>query len=399
MTIPLAVPNLEGNESVYLQECVRSTFVSSVGPFVDRFAAMVATESGAADSAVLCSGTVALQMALEALGIGPGDIVICPTLSFIATANAIHHSGACPWFIDSCAVDWVLDLDILREEIETRTKRLPGGLRVHRATGLRLRAIMPVMTMGATLDFDALMQLAGDYDLRVVVDAAAAIGARAAGNRRLCETGVDAVCYSFNGNKTVTCGGGGAVASADRELIACIRHLTTTGRVGRDYDHDIAAYNFRMTNVQAAIGVAQMERLGQFLARKAEIARQYMSLAAEYPALSAFPAPRFGLNTHWFSGFYLSDMSLPAERAAAISAAFRQHMVAAGIDLRSFWKPLHLQGPHARAPRSRMTVAEGLWQRIYPLPCSTHLSEADLAHVLRSARAFWDSAAWSEQTA
>jgi dTDP-4-amino-4,6-dideoxygalactose transaminase len=399
MMIPLAVPNLEGNEATYLQECIRTTFVSSVGPFVDRFAAMIAEESGAADSAVLCSGTVALQMAIEALGIGQGDTVICPSLSFIATANAIHHSGARPWFIDSSAADWAVDIGLLRDQILTQTDVLAGGMRVHRATGLRVRAIMPVMIMGATLDFDALTALAREFGLHVVVDGAAAIGARASGDRRLCETGVDAVCYSFNGNKTVTCGGGGAVASSSKALIARIRHLTTTGRVGRDYDHDIAAYNFRMTNVQAAIGVAQMERLGQFLTRKAQIAARYAALAADHPSLSAFPTPDFGLNTHWFSGFYLSDMSLGADRVQAISAAFRAHMVAAGIDLRCFWKPLHLQAPHAGAPRSPMPVAEDLWQRIYPLPCSTHLPEADLDHVLRAAGDFWHGTGWAEVAA
>lgn len=394
MTIPLAVPNLEGNEDVYLQDCIRSTFVSSVGPFVDRFATMIAAESGASDSAVLCSGTVALQMAIEALGIGQGDIVICPSLSFIATANAIHHSGAQPWFIDSTEEDWSIDLDLVREEIETQTFLLPGGIRVHRATGLRLRAIMPVMIMGATLDFDALTSLAREFNLRVVVDGAAAVGARAKGDRLLCETGVDAVCHSFNGNKTITCGGGGAVVSADKDMITRIRHMTTTGRVGRDYDHDIAGYNFRMTNVQAAIGVAQMERLDQFIDRKSAIARRYADLVKEHAALSPFPTPVFGRSTYWFSGFYLSDKSIPNDQAIAISKAFRAHMVNADIDLRSFWKPLHLQAPYVGAPRSAMPVAEGLWQRIYPLPCSTNLSDADLEHVLTSAHNFWYSSAW-----
>ncbi len=391
MTIPLAVPNLLGKEAEYLQQCIETTFVSSVGPFVDRFAQQISQESGAADSAVLCSGTVALQMALEGLGIGEGDIVLCPTLSFIATANAIHHSGASPWFVDCSAADWLIDLDKLRHEIETQTVLVAGNLRLHRATGKRLRAIMPVMIMGATLDFTRLMALAEEFGLRVVVDAAAAIGARAPGGQRLCETGVDAVCYSFNGNKTITCGGGGAVASASKDLIARIRHMTTTGRVGRDYDHDIAGYNFRMTNVQAAIGVAQMERLDQFLTRKAEIAAAYAGLAAEFGQLKPFPKLAGGRSTFWFSGFYLADMSIPDDRVAEISQAFRAHMVAAGIDLRAFWKPLHMQPPYFGAPQGRLDIAEGLWQRIYTLPCSTHLTDDELDRVLSAARTFWQA--------
>lgn len=385
MKIPLAVPNLLGREAEYLQQCITSTFVSSVGPFVDRFEAEIAALSGTERAVVLCTGTTALNMALEGLGIGAGDLVIIPTLTFIATANAVRHSGADVWMMDVDPATWTLDLGLARRMIEDQTDPHPQG-RLHRASGKVLRAIMPVMIMGASLDFASIVALARDFGLRVVVDAAAAIGTRAAGDLPIAATGVDAVCYSFNGNKTVTCGGGGAIAAADSALIQKIRHLITTGRVGANYDHDIVAYNYRMTNVQAALGVAQLERLDQFLARKAEVRDRYAALAARHKDLEPFPEPAFGKNGHWFSGFwYTGDRT-------ELCDAFRAHMNAAGVDLRPFWKPIHLQAPYRDALATPAPVAEHLWQRLFPLPCSTHITEAELAQVITAADAFWTKA-------
>ena len=382
MKIPLAVPNLLGREAEYLQQCITSTFVSSVGPFVDQFEAEIARLSGTAQAVVLCTGTTALNMALEGLGIGAGDLVIIPSLTFIATANAVSHSGAQVWIADVAMDTWTLDLALVRRMIEADTVPHAQG-RLHVTSGRVLRAIMPVMVMGATLDFAAIVALAREFGLRVVVDAAAAIGTRAAGDVAIAATGVDAVCYSFNGNKTVTCGGGGAIAAADAALVGRIRHLISTGRVGANYDHDIVAYNYRMTNVQAALGLAQLERLDAFLARKAELRDAYAAVAARHNDLHAFPEPVFGKNGHWFSGFWYSGADV------ARCDAFRVHMNAAGVDLRPFWKPIHLQKPYAQALATAMPVSEYLWQRLFPLPCSTHLSAADLDQVVTAAEGFW----------
>lgn len=382
--IPLAVPNLEGDEAALLQVCIESTFVSSVGPFVTEFENRIATLSGVAQAAVVCTGTVALQMALEGLGIGAGDLVIMPSLTFIATSNAISHSGAAPWLVDVTADTWTLDLALCRRLIEVETDPNPGGKgRIHRASGQILRALAPVMVMGATLDFDAIVALARDFDLHVVVDAAAAVGGKGAGDVGLAATGVDAVCYSFNGNKTVTCGGGGAVAAVDPVLIQRIKHLTTTGRVGGNYDHDVIGYNFRMTNVQAAIGVAQLRRLDAFLAAKTAHHAAYTDLAAAFPVLKPFPELDQGRSTYWFSGFHYTGKDM------ALCDAFRAHMNDAGVDLRMFWKPIHLQAPYAGTLQSPMLVSTALWERIFPLPCSTHLTVAERSLVLDAARQFW----------
>ena len=380
--IPLAVPNLEGNEAAYLQECITSTFVSTVGPFVGKFESQIAELSGTASAAVLCSGTTALHLALEGLGIGEGDLVMGPALTFIASPNAVRHARADVWLADVSANDWMLDVVAARAAIEAQTDPHPSG-RLHRDSGKVLRALMPVMIMGSVPDFPALVSLAKAFNLRIIVDAAAAIGTTAANGDALGGTGVDAVCYSFNGNKTVTCGGGGAVAASDDALIARIKHLSSTGRVGANYDHDIVAYNYRMTNLQAALGVAQLERLDDFLKAKHEIRDRYADLSDKFADLSPFPELRHGKDGHWFSGFwYTGDKQ-------GIETEFQTHMKAAGVDLRPFWKPVHLQKPYATALAEPMPVTDGIWKRIFPLPCSTHITPADLDTVIAAAFEFW----------
>lgn len=382
MKVPLAVPNLNGREAEYLQECIRSTFVSTAGPFVNRFEQQIADISGTDTATVTCSGTVALHMALEGLGIGTGDLVMVPSLTFIASANSVRHSGADVWLVDCGRDDWTIDLELAGEAIERHTVAHPAG-RLHVESGRVLKALMPVMIMGSSLDFDAHVRFARQYGLRVVVDAAAAIGAEAADGTALGATGVDAVCYSFNGNKTVTSGGGGAVAAADRGLVDRIDHLVSTGRVGTAYDHDVVAYNFRMTNVEAAIGVAQLERLEQFLVRKREIHDRYVELASRHPDLEPFPTPTLGRSAYWFSGLFFTGDDLGR------CDEFRSFMVGHDIDVRPFWKPIHLQAPYAGAISTDVSVTDRLWRRIVPLPCSTGITDGELDFVVDRAAEFW----------
>lgn len=381
--IPLATPNLNGRESEYLQDCITSTFVSTVGQFVVDFETRIANLSGTSSAVVLCSGTTALHLAIEGLGIGEGDLVMVPSLTFIATANSVKHARADVWLMDVSVDDWMMDVVRARAAIIAKTDPHPKG-RLHRASGKVLRAIMPVMIMGSVPDFDAFVALGKEFDLRIIVDAAAAIGTTRKDNVALGATGVDAVCYSFNGNKTVTCGGGGAVAAADPALIDTIKHLSSTGRVGANYDHDIVAYNYRMTNLQAAVGLAQLERLDSFLDSKQAIRDRYADMAAEFADLAPFPEPQHGRNGHWFSGvWYTGDRD-------DLDSAFQAHMKAAGVDLRPFWKPLHLQKPYIEALAESMQVTTDIWRRIFPLPCSTHIGQDDLNTVVAAAKAFWN---------
>ena len=373
--IPIAVPNLAGNEGAYLAQCVAENFVSSVGAFVTRFEQMVAEAAGAPDAVATASGTTALHTALATLGVGHGDLVILPAMTFIGSANAINQAGARPWLIDVSRESWTLDPQRLEAALAGKTRRDGDGSLRHIATGERVAAIMPVYTMGVPADMEAISAVARQYRLPVVADAAAALGATYQG-KPIAAMGADISCFSFNGNKTVTCGGGGAIVATDPKLSARARHLSTTARVGRNYDHDVAGFNYRMTNLQAAVGVAQMENLELFLDRKRRIATLYQDRLTRHPLLSAFPNPNHAQGTFWFSGVVL-DRSIGERLPETI-----EHLRANDIDARLFWKPMHLQAPYADCPREALDVTEDVWQRVLVLPCSTSLTDAEQEHVI-----------------
>jgi dTDP-4-amino-4,6-dideoxygalactose transaminase len=373
--IPIAVPNLAGNEAAYLAQCVAENFVSSVGAFVTRFEQMVAEATGAPGAVATSSGTTALHTALATLGVEHGDLVILQAMTFIGSANAIHQAGARPWLMDVTRQSWTLDPQQLDEALGKKTRRDADGTLRHIDSGARVAAIMPVYTMGTPADMPAIAAVARRYGLPVVADAAAAIGASLDG-RPLADMGADISCISFNGNKTVTCGGGGAVVSCDPALLKRARHLSTTARIGLNYDHDVAGFNYRMTNIQAAVGVAQMENLASFLQRKRQIAARYKDRLTRHPLLSAFPDPNYAQGAFWFSGVVL-DPAI-GDRIPGII----EHLRANDIDARLFWKPMHLQAPYADCPREPLPVTEDVWQRVLVLPCSTSLTEAEQEHVV-----------------
>lgn len=372
--IPLAVPDVSGNEAAYLQECIQSTYVSSVGPFVKRFEAMLSESTGAADTVTTCSGTSALHLALTTVGVGRDDLVILPDLTFIASANAISHCGASPWLVDVRPDTWTLDVSALERLLVEQT-RMDGKALIQGPTGRRIAAIMPTYTLGAPVDMDPLCALASRYGLPIVADGAAALGATYKG-KPLARMGATLTAISFNGNKTVTSGGGGAIVGADAALVARARHLGSTARLGSDYDHDAVGYNYRLTNIEAAVGCAQMERLPQFIAAKRHIRQSYDAAFAGHPMLATFPECPWGDSACWMSGAFLKPKA--AGRAAAIRSRLRDR----GIDARPFWKPMHLQAPYATAPRGDVAVSTSLWQRILTLPCSVALSESDLQRTI-----------------
>jgi dTDP-4-amino-4,6-dideoxygalactose transaminase len=372
--IPLCVPNLGGNEAIYLQECISSTFVSSVGPFVDRLARLTAEAAAVRYAVPTSSGTTGLQLALVAAGVGTGDLVVLPSFTFIASANAISHCGARPWLMDVDAGSWTLDPVLLRRMLETRAERRGGALR-HKATGARIAAIMPVYTLGQPADMDAITAVAGEFGLPVVADAAAALGARYKG-RPVGEMGADLSVFSFNGNKTVTSGGGGAVLGNDEAQMALVGHLSTTARIGPAYDHDRVGFNFRMTNLQAAVGVAQLERAETLVAAKRRISATYDAAFLGLRGVSRFPAPEWAQSACWFSGLVLSSSV----------ASLCQRLKIQGIEARPFWKPIHRQEPYRVAPATDMPVAEAVWDRVVTLPCSTHLTDAEQSRVIDAVR-------------
>lgn len=370
--IPLSIPDLSGNEAVYLQECVTTGFVSSVGPFVGRLERLVAEETGSAGAVATSCGTTGLHVALVALGVGRDDLVIAPSFTFIASVNAISHCGAQPWLLDVERTSWGLDPEILARVLAEQTRPGPNGP-VRTACGRRIGAIVPVHVLGTPPHMEAIVAIARRHGIPVLADAAAAIGATYEG-RPLGQWGADLSVLSFNGNKTVTSGGGGAVFGCDQELLDRVRHLSTTARVGSDYLHDAVGYNYRMTNLQAAVGCAQMERAGELVAAKRRIRVLYDEAFAGLAGSTAFPQPNWGQSGCWFSGLVVDS--------PATSERLRAHLRANGIDARPFWRPAHLQPPYADAPRTPLPVTEDLWQRVVTLPCSTNISPEEIQRVI-----------------
>lgn len=371
--IPLAVPDLTGNEARYLQACIDSTFVSSVGPFVTQFEEAVAAAAGAPHAVATSSGTAGLHVALTALGVGRDDLVILPSLTFIASANAIAYCGATPWLLDVSPASWTLDAELLEQVLQQETLR-QGDRLIHRGTGQRVAAILPVYTLGLPADMERIVAIANAYQLPVVADAAAALGATVQG-RTVGALGAALTVFSFNGNKTVTTGGGGAVVG-EFALVERVRHLATTARLGDAYDHDCIGFNYRMTNLQAAVGCAQLERLAQFIQAKRQIRARYEAAFQECAQLEAYPAPAGFESACWFSGAVVKGVTL--DGMERVLAAVRQDGVAA----RPFWKPIHRQAPYQHAPKTAQSVSDALWFRVLTLPCSTGLTEAQQAHVI-----------------
>jgi dTDP-4-amino-4,6-dideoxygalactose transaminase len=309
-------------------------------------------------------------------GLFGDDLVIIPSFTFVATANAVVHAGATPWLMDVTRNTWTLDVNQLADELEHNTKVKRGTL-VHRGSGKRVAAIIPVHTFGTPADMNEIVAVAKRYSLPVVADSAAALGATLH-SRPIGQLGADLNVFSFNGNKTVTAGGGGAVSGDDEALVSKVRHLTTTARVGANYDHDVVGFNYRMTNLQAAVGCAQMEQLDTFVTKKRAIRLTYDNAFTSLPGVSPFPTSPNSESACWFSGF-VTDAST-AERV-------RVALQSQSIDARPTWKPMHLQAPYMDTPRSSLDVSDEIWPCIVTLPCSTGITNAELDTVIEAVRA------------
>lgn len=271
--IPLSVPNMAGNEWKYVKDCLDTGWISSVGAYVTQFENMVAAFAGAKYGVAAVNGTSALHISLLLSGVKQNDYVILPNLTFVASANSIKYLGAEPILIDADPDMWQMDLDLLEEFLENETDEL-GGYLIYKKDGRRIGAIMPVHILGNMCDMDRFLAIVKKYPLPIVEDATEALGTTykgiSAGNFS------PLACFSFNGNKIISTGGGGVIVTNDEALAKQAKHLTTTAKASADeYYHDEVGYNYRLVNVLAAIGVAQMELLPSFIKRKKEIVDFY----------------------------------------------------------------------------------------------------------------------------
>ena len=356
--IPLSVPDLRGNEAVYLAQCIADNWVSSAGPFVTEIEARVAALLGRSHAVATVSGTAALHLSLIAAGIGPGDRVVVPDWTFAATANAVFHAGAEPFLVDVTPESWTLDPALTGEVLA--------------APANRVRAVIAVDALGHPADMDRLSELCAAAGVALIEDAAAAIGARYKG--RPAGSLGDLATLSFNGNKTVTAGGGGAVVTDDGERAARIRHLSTQARRGAAYLHDSVGYNYRMTNLNAAVGLAQFERLDEMVAAKRRIAAAYDAALAGRADLTPMPRADWAEGSCWLYSVLCGD--------EADAEGLVGHLAAADIEARVFWRALSPQPPFAECPRLLSGVAASLSGRTVSLPSSSGLTTAQLDKVL-----------------
>jgi perosamine synthetase len=377
--VPLCVPVLGEREWLYLKECLDTNWVSSAGPFVDRFERTVAGYVGAHHAVAAVSGTAALHIALLVAGVQPDDEVLVSTLTFIAPANAIRYVGAWPVFIDAEPEFWQMDPDKLRDFLHKECVRRGGAVH-NRATGRRIRAILPVHILGHPCDVDPLADLARQFDLAIIEDATEGLGARLRG-RMVGRLG-DVAALSFNGNKIITTGGGGMVLTDNAEWARRARYLMTQAKDDPvEYVHHDIGYNYRLTNIQAALGVAQMERLENHIAAKRRIAETYAAAFSNTSGITAMREAPWAFSTYW-----LYTISVDPAAYGMTSRTLLESLARSGIQSRPLWQPIHMSRAHRMSQSYRCEVAEQLYLDALSLPCSVSLRPEDQERVIHAVR-------------
>lgn len=363
--VALHEPALDGNEWLYVKDCLDSGWVSSVGSYVDRFERELGEYVGGYAVAVV-NGTAALHTCLRLAGVEANDEVVVPALTFVATANAVSYCGAIPHFVDSAESTLGIDperlADYLKDIVVFR-----ANASWSRHTGRRIRAVVPMHTFGHPVDLDPLVEVAAHYRLALVEDAAESLGSY----YKNMHTGVvgSIGALSFNGNKVITTGGGGAVVTRDRKLASVAKHLTTTARVPHrwSFSHDMVGYNYRMPNINAALGCAQLERLPDFIEKKRNLAERYARAFAGIEGLRIFREPAFAHSNYW-----LNAMVLVGD-AAAQRDEILEMTNEAGIHTRPIWSPMHKLPMYSGCPRMELPVTENMERRVICLPSGPRL--------------------------
>jgi perosamine synthetase len=377
--IPLAVPCLKGREWHYLQQCLAENQVSSAGPLIARFEAALADYLGARHAVATSSGTAALHLALLVAGVQPGDEVITSSVSFIAPANAIRYAGAWPVFLDVDPRWWQIDplgvQDFLEHECTTCE-----GVTVNRRTGRPVRALLPVHILGHPVDVDPLRPLAERYRLALIEDAAESLGAEYKG-RKVGTLG-DAACLSFNGNKVITTGGGGMLVTSNGGWAARARYLATQAKDDPlEYVHNEVGFNYRLTNLQAAVGLAQLEQLDGFVAAKRAIAATYASRLASVAGVTPMAEAPWARSTWWLWTARISPALFGCDSRALLRSLEQR-----GIMTRPLWQPLHRSPAHRAGAPHALPVAESLHREALSLPSSVDLAPGDQARVTDALR-------------
>jgi perosamine synthetase len=362
-TIALHEPEFAGREWEYVKDCIDTGWVSSVGSYVDRFEADLRDVCGTTHAVATANGTAALHVCLLLAGVQPGDEVLVPTLTFIATANAVSYAGATPHFVDSEAATLGADPLALGAYLHDAAEMRSGGC-YNRRTGARIRALVAMHVFGHPCDLDALAALAEQWQLVLIEDAAESLGSRYKARHTGNVGRMSAL--SFNGNKLVTTGGGGAILTNDADLGRRAKHLTTTARVPHRWSflHDEVGYNYRMPNLNAALGCAQLERLSSFVERKRRLASRYEAAFSTVAGLQFLREPKQSFSNYWLNAVVLAPEQ--ADNRDDLLAALND----AGYMSRPLWTLMHRLPMYAACPRMPLPQAETLEARVINLPSS-----------------------------
>lgn len=362
-------PAFMGLERAYVNECLDSGLVSSVGPFVTRFEDDLARYVGAAHAVAVVNGTSALHLALVAGGVKPGDEVIVPALSFVATAAAVVLAGAIPHFVDVSEDSWGISPEALKNHLSSCVHRDQGSV-INKATRRPISALLPMHTLGHPFDAEGIREVAEEFGLLLVEDAAEALGSFY-GEAHVGLHGLAGV-FSFNGNKTITTGGGGAVVTNDENFARKLKHLSTTAKVSHrfEFNHDSVGYNYRMPNINAALGVAQLEQLPRLIGQQRVLYNKYhaaMMGITEGALKKERPGTR---SNYWLQAFSLNP------EVAPLRDEILNVCLDAGIPVRPLWKPLNTLGPYKGYPSAKTPTAFDLYTRVICLPSSARLAES-----------------------
>ncbi|MDL2219587.1 LegC family aminotransferase [Ruminococcaceae bacterium OttesenSCG-928-O06] len=374
--IPLSVPNFAGNEKTYVNDAVVSEWVSTGGSLVPRFEEEMAAYAGAPGAVACASGTAGLHLAMLVAGIGTGDEVLAPTLTFIAAVNPIRYAGAQPVFF-GCDDSLCMDADAVRRFCAQQCEIRDGVLH-NRHTGAAVRAIAPVHVFGNLANMDTLAAIAEEYHLLLIEDATEAVGSRFLAGRfagRMAGTVSDVGVYSFNGNKIITTGAGGMLFSPHAQWLAHARHLSTQAKTDEvQYLHDEVGYNYRMTNLQAALGLAQLEQLEGFIAHKTAMYERYRQRLDGVCGLRILPFRKDIRSNHWFYSLYLEDF--PLSRDTLLEKLRNE-----GIQTRTIWGLIHEQPPYQACQAFATEKAEDYRAHVLNLPCSTNITPEQVDRV------------------
>jgi len=363
-------PFFDINEEKNVVECIRTGWVSYQGKFVTEFESKLADVCGCKYAVAVSSGTVALYVALLISNIKEKEEILIPSLTFVATANAVKHVGAIPHLIDSEYRTLGIDIKKLNRYLGSENFEMRDGYLFNKNTGNKVTAIIPVHIFGHPVDLDNLIISAKKYNLKIIEDCAESLGSMYKDKPVGCTSGIGIL--SFNGNKIVTTGGGGAILTNDENIAAQLKHLTTTAKLPHRFEfiHDQVGYNFRMPNINAAIGVAQLEKLSKFLNKKRSLAKKYQDIFANNEYCEFFVETSFAKSNYWLNAIVLKAKYL------YLKNSLLEILHSSNIFARPFWKPMHFLQPYLNSPRMEdLSVAEDLYNRVILLPSSVFLDD------------------------